>query len=140
MISIKKLSFPAIFLGFISLVASTIALSFLNLIFFSGLLTKDASLDILLTSKGPLVFSLFVLFVSALTGLFVASRVAGYRSLLNSICVVFVYALFSYFLSQSPSNLEKPYPSWFTFSSYILLIPAVLIGHYILKFGQKKNA
>ena len=80
-----------------------------------------------------------VLFISVVTGVLIASKVSGYRSMFNAVGIVVIYALFSYLLSQSPSNLEKAYPTWFIICSYIVLLPSAVFGHYILKFGGQKD-
>jgi hypothetical protein len=134
----KKISPLGIFVGFITVVATSIVLSLLSLVIFSYLMTKDAPLNILNVSTGPLMYSLVVLFAAVVTGVLVASRLAKYNSLHNAVGVVLVYALFSYWLSQSPSNMGN-YPEWFVFASYIVLVPAMFFG-YFLSAKVSKNA
>jgi hypothetical protein len=128
-----------VFVGFVTVVATSIVLSLLSLAIFTEMLTKNAPLDILTTSTGPLVYSLFALFVAIVVGVFVTSQLSKRVSIINSIAVVVVYGLYAYWLSQSPSNLEKPYPGWYVISSYVLLFPAALIGHLISE-KMSKNA
>jgi len=134
----KKISPLGIFVGFITVVATSIVLSLLNLVIFSHLMTEIAPLNILYESTGPLMYALSVLFIAVVTGVLVASKLAKYNSLHNAVGVVILYALFSYWLSQSPSNIGK-YPEWFVFASYIVLLAAMFVG-YFLSARVSKNA
>jgi O-antigen ligase len=133
-----KVSFLGVFVGFIVVVATSIVFSLLSLAIFSFMITEDAPLNILSISTGPLVYSLFIIFVAAITGILIASKIAGYSSWPNAVGVVVLYTLFSYWLSQSPSNIGK-YPQWFVITSYILLIPSIFCGYY-LSTKMSKNA
>ena len=133
---LKKVSPLGIFLGFVTVVATSIVLSMLSVVIFSDLLTDGAPLNILNVSTGPLVYSLLVVVLAVVVGILVASKLAKYNSLANAIGVVFVYGLFSYWLSQSPSNLGK-YPEWYVWASYLVLFPATLVGYYLSSWCSK---
>lgn len=122
-----------IFVGFIAIIASSIVLSLLSIAIFSGLLTKDAPLDILMTSTWPLVYALIVIVISIIVGVFVSASLSKRTSLVGAFSVVILYGLFSYWISQSPSNLEKAYPYWYTISSYVILFPSAILGYFVTK-------
>jgi hypothetical protein len=125
-----------IFVGFVTVVATSIALSLLSVVIFSHLITDDAPLNILNISTGPLIYSLLVILVAVVVGILVSSKLAKYNSLTNAIGVPLLYALFSYWLSQSPSNIGK-YPEWYVLASYLELLPATAIGFFLSSWAAK---
>ena len=124
----EKLSPLCVFLGFIVVVVTSIVLSLLNLVIFENLITKNAPLNILEVSTGPLIYSLAVIVISVIFGIFIAANMARYNSIYNAIGVVTLYVIFTYLISQSPSNMGK-YPQWYIVASYAVLIPALIVGH-----------
>ena len=120
-----------IFVGFITAVATTIVLAILMLAIFSPMLTRDAPQDILMISTGPLLYSLASLWVAISVGVYVTAQLSRRARLTNAVALAIGYALYSYWLSQSPSNLDRPYPDWYVISSYVLLLPAALLGHLV---------
>lgn len=52
--------------------------------------------------------------------------------------VILLYTLYAYWISISPSNLEQPYPQWFSITSYAVLLPSALLGHHVAV--KTKNA
>ena len=130
-----------IFVGYITAVATTIVLAILMLAIFSSMLTRSAPQDILMTSTGPLLYSLASLWVAIVVGVYVAAQLSQGARLANAVALAIVYALYSYWLSQSPSNLDRPYPDWYVISSYALLLPAALLGHLVAsKLGKTGSA
>jgi hypothetical protein len=125
----EKLSPLGVFLGFIVVVVTSIVLSLLSLVIFSNLITKNAPLNILEISTGPLIYSLAVIVISVISGIFVTANTAKYNSIYNAIGVVTLYVVFTYLLSQSPSNVGK-YPQWYVIAGYVVLIPALIVGHF----------
>lgn len=115
--------------GFVVVVATSIVLSILSPIFFSQLV-RSGEMDSLITNPGPLSYALAVVFISTSFGVLACSMVAQKARLINAVLVVVLYAAFTYWLSLSPSNQAKPYPDWYIWMSYIVLIPGAMLGHY----------
>lgn len=115
--------------GFVVVVASSIVLSLVSpLIFFR--LVQSGDLDVLVTSPGPLAYGLAVIFISSAFGVFVCGMVAGKILWINAVLVIALYGGFTYLLSLSPSNQAMPYPGWYVLTSYIVMLPGALAGHY----------
>ena len=128
--ALEGVSVLGILVGFVMTVASTIAFSLFSIAIFANLI-EGGSDDVLMTSTGPLLYALAVLALSVVLGVWVCSRVSKLFSVVNSLGVVAVYGTFSYLLSQSPSNLDNPYPMWFVVSSYVILVPSAALGHFL---------
>lgn len=75
-----------------------------------------------------------------MAGVWMAVKLARRRSIYNALGVALLYALFAYLLSQSPSNLENAYPQWFVIVSYVILLPAALLGHVMLGIINKEES
>ena len=124
----KEISISGVLVGFVVVVATTIVLSILSPFIFSGLV-ETGDLDILVTSTGPLVYAIIVLFVATAFGVYAGNKVANSARVVNAILVVLLYAAFSYLLSTSASNKIKPYPLWYVVTSYAVLLPGAFVGH-----------
>ena len=133
----KNFSISGVLTGFVVVVATSIVLSILSPIIFAKLV-RTGDMDVLMTSAGPLGYSLAVLLISSAFGVFVCNRVANSRNIINPILVVLLYAAFSYWLSTTPSNANNPYPHWYVLTSYLLLVPGAYIGDRIY-FWVSKN-
>jgi len=126
----KSISISGVLVGFVVIVATSIVLSILSPFIFSNLL-KTGDWNVLITSAGPLSYALTVLFIASVFGVFICNKVASNNELINAILVVALYIAFTYWLSTSPSNMDKPYPQWFKVMSYLILAPGAIVGHYL---------
>lgn len=124
----RDISISGVLAGFVVVVATTIVLSILSPIIFAKLV-QSGDMDVLLTSTGPLVYALMVIFVASAFGVYICHKVANSSTLINTILVVALYATFSYVLSTAPSNEIKPYPSWYVVATYVILIPGAYVGY-----------
>lgn len=129
---LKEISTVGVLVGFVVVVATSVVLPILSPIIFSQLL-RSGDKDVLTTSAGPLGYALVVIFVAAAFGVLACSVVAQKARWINVILVIALYAAFTYWLSQSPSNLAKPYPNWYVLMGYVVLIPGAFAGHYASK-------
>lgn len=127
---LKSVSTSGVLAGFFVVVATSIMLSILSPFIFSKLV-RTGDLDVLMTSAGPLSYALVVLFISAAFGVFTCQKVANSSKIINTTLVVLLYALFSYWLSNSPSNANNPYPQWYVLMSYVILVPGAFVGNKV---------
>ena len=132
------ISISGVFIGFIVVVAASIVFSIFSPFIFSKLV-QTGDLDVLMISTGPLVYALTVLFTAAALGVFICAKIANRANIVNSILVILIYAAFSYWLSTAPSNQNQPYPQWFVFLSYVLLVPAAGVGHQAFLWIHKNE-
>ena len=135
---LRDISISGVLAGFVVVVATTIVLSILSPFIFSKLV-MTGDMDILMTSTGPLSYALLVILVSSAFGAFICNKVANRGEIFNTFLVVLLYAAFSYWLSTSPSNLSKPYPQWYVWMSYLLLLPGAFTGYGIFVWLEKMH-
>ena len=126
----KDISISGVLVGFVVVVATTIVLSIFSPFLFSSLV-ETGDLDILLKSTGPLAYALVVIFVATMFGVYAGNKVANSVKLINGVLIIVLYAAFSYMLSVSPSNKIKPYPLWYVVTSYVVLLPGAIAGHWL---------
>ncbi len=123
--------------GFITALSTSMTLLFFSLFIFSGMLTKDAPIDILMTSTGPstgpLLYALFAVVIALIIGIFTASLIANNYNLINYLSTSIAYGACTYWLSQSPSGQGWSHPKWHILANYLILLPAALLGYFVAK-------
>ena len=135
---IKEISISGVLVGFVVIVATSIVLSIVSPLIFSGLV-RSGDMDALVTNPGPLSYSLIVIFISSAFGVFTSSKVAEKTSWVNMVLVIVMYGAFTYWLSLSSSNQAKPYPDWYVLMSYFVLVPGAIAGYYASKKFAKNT-
>ena len=126
--SLRGLSIPGVLVGFVTTVATTIVASLLSLALFADLIEEGPD-DVLMIATGPLLYALLALSVATVLGVWVCASLSRTPAAVNALGIVVLYAVFSYLLSRSPSNLDNPYPHWFEVARYLVLLPAAAFGH-----------
>lgn len=129
---VKEISVSGVLVGFVVVVATSIVLSIVSPLVFSGLV-HTGDLDALVTHPGPLSYALVVIFISSAFGVFISIKVAEKTNWINVTLVIILYGAFTYWLSLSSSNQAKLYPDWYVLMSYVVLIPGAIVGYYSSK-------
>lgn len=127
---IKDISIKGIAVGSITVIATSIVLSILMPLVFIDFI-KTGKLDVLITSFWPQIYTLGVVFVSGVFGIYIGSSAANKVKPVNSVAIILVSLLLTYIVNQPVSEFAKIYPTWVTISSYILCASSFFIGHYL---------
>lgn len=130
---LQKLSIKGVVVGSITVIASSIVLSMLMPLFFVDLI-KTGKLDVLITSFWPQIYTLGVVLVSGVFGVYISSVVANRASWLNSVGVILVSVLLTYIINKPTSEFTKAYPMWFSVLSYSLCFVSLVIGYFVSNF------
>lgn len=136
---LKNISIKAIAVGSITTIASSLVLSILMPFVFIDLV-KTGKIDVLISSFWPQIYTLGLVLVSGIFGIYIGSVVANRVKWINSTAIVLVSFLLTYIINQPVSDYSNAYPVWFTVSSYLLCGSSLFIGHYLSKILIKIDA
>lgn len=131
---LKNMSFKGIVVGAVTVIATNIAFSILMPLVFSDLI-RTGQLDVLIVSFWPQIYTLASFLISGVFGIYICSVVAHQASWPNAFGVTLISALMAFVMNQPVSEWSSAPPDWFTVASYLLLVPALVVGHYSAKLS-----
>ncbi len=128
----QSLSVKGIVVGSITVLSTTLVLLILMPVVFMDLI-KTGKSDVLITAFWPQIYTLGVVLVSGVFGIYIGSVVAAKVNWVNSLGVIIISVLLTYIINQPVSEFAEIYPTWVTILSYVLCATSLFIGHYLSK-------
>ncbi len=133
----SKFNAKAILVGFLADIVGTVVASFLFAVVV-GIIIKSLEIksDNEIIHNITMVYSMLIACFFSGVGGYVAGKVAKRDEILNALSARLAGIIFSVFLVYKYPSLISSYPKWYSFLSFVLVLPAAYLGGVL---ARKKN-
>ncbi|XQW84057.1 hypothetical protein ACOYR1_13030 [Thalassotalea piscium] len=128
----KDISIKGIAVGSLTVISTSVVLFMLMPLLFWDLI-KTGKSDVLITSFWPQVYTLGVILISGVFGLYIGTVVANIARWINSMGIIIISLLITYIINQPVSEFASEPTLLFAISNYIACALSLLLGHFLSK-------